>query len=176
MFSVGSYSRVPGQMYCSMLCMGPREGSVQSICRSVKRCCPVASLRIQITLYVTVFICVTVFCYWLSSRSKPSEDCEIVSVGVQELPLAYPAAGQACLFDSYCGFFPPSHYIWHWGASQPHLLILNTELKTGNKVDQLRTDADICISSRKRRCCVNHNSKEQCNSAKSMKITIMGAV
>lgn len=74
MFSVGSYSGVPGQMCCSMLWMGPREGSVEFICRSVQLCCPVASLRIQIALYVTVFIDVIDFCYWLSSTSNPNED------------------------------------------------------------------------------------------------------
>lgn len=154
MFSVGSYSGVPGQMCCSMLWMWPRDCSVQFICRSVQLCYPIATLRIQTALYVTVFIYVTDFCSWLSSTSSPNEDCEIVCVGVQELLLPSPAAEQACLFDSWCGFIPPSHCVWHWGASQPHLLSLDIQLKTGNKVDQPRTDAEVCIPSRKRSQCI----------------------
>lgn len=38
-------TRVPGQMCCSMLWLGPREGSVQFICRSVQLCCPVAFIK-----------------------------------------------------------------------------------------------------------------------------------
>lgn len=171
MFSFGSYSGVPRQMCCSMLWMGPREGSVQFICRSVQFCCPVASLRLQVALYVTFSLSM----WQISVTGYPPQAIlmKVVRLFVWESKnsLLLPQLQNKPASLTPTVFFPLSHCVWHWGAAQPHLFILNIQLKTGNKVDQLRTDAEVCISSRKRSC-VNHKNKEQCKSANSMKMAI----
>lgn len=172
MFSAGSYSGVPGQMCCSMLWMGPREGSVQFICRSVQLCCPVASLRIQVALLQFLSM------WQISVIGYPPQAILMKTVRLfvweskNSLLLPQVQNNSASLTPIVL-FFLPTHCVWHWGASQPHLFILDTQLKTDNKFDQLRTDAEVCISSRKRSCCLNHKNTEQCRSANSIKMAIM---
>lgn len=171
MFSVGSYSGVPGQMCCSMLWMWPRDGSVQFICRSVQLCYPVATLRIQTALYVTVFIYVTDFCSWLSSTSGPNEDCEIVCVGVQELLLTSPAAEQACLFDSCCVFCPLPLCLTLRCFSAPPVQPQHS-IENRQQSWSAKNGCRSLYSQQKEKSVHYHKSKEQCKSANSMKMAI----